>query len=117
MEIFTRRTPEAVLLPAFGGLTARVVVCGHTHMQFDRAIGGIRVVNAGSVGMPFGEPGAYWVLLGSAVELRCTHYDLGKAAARVRASKYPRAEQSAAHIMQPPSEEEMLESLSRAELK
>lgn len=41
-------------------------VCGHIHMQFDRMIGATRVVNAGSVGMPFGEPGAYWLLLGPA---------------------------------------------------
>ena len=32
-------------------------------MQFDRTIGGTRVVNAGSVGMPYeDEPGAYWLL-------------------------------------------------------
>ena len=45
-------------------LGAPLVVCGHTHMQFDRKVGATRVVNAGSVGMPFGEPGAYWLLLG-----------------------------------------------------
>jgi len=35
-------------------VAADVVVCGHTHMQLDRRVGGVRVVNAGSVGMPFG---------------------------------------------------------------
>ncbi len=58
-EIFTRLTPEDRLVPVFEPVRARVVVCGHTHMQFDRAIGTTRVVNAGSVGMPFGEPGAF----------------------------------------------------------
>jgi predicted phosphodiesterase len=43
----------------FEHVRAHVVVCGHTHMQFDRWVGDARVVNAGSVGMPFGEPGAY----------------------------------------------------------
>jgi len=39
------------------------VVCGHTHMQFERTVGGVRVINAGSVGMPYEEePGAYWLL-------------------------------------------------------
>ena len=39
--------------------------CGHTHMQFERTIAGKRVVNSGSVGMPYeDEPGAYWTLLG-----------------------------------------------------
>lgn len=57
-DIFTRATPEEPLLRVFEGFDADVVICGHTHMQFDRIIGGIRVVNAGSVGMPFGDPGA-----------------------------------------------------------
>ncbi len=55
-EIFTRLTPDDRLLPIFEGLGVSVVVCGHTHMQFDRMVGTTRVVNAGSVGMPFGEP-------------------------------------------------------------
>ncbi len=84
-EIFTRLTPEERLLPVFAGLDVSAVVCGHTHMQFDRTIAGIRVLNAGSVGMPFGEPGAYWLLLGPGVELRRTRYDLAKAAERIRA--------------------------------
>ena len=51
-EIFTRLTAEERLLPLFADLQASVVVCGHTHMQFDRMVGKTRVVNAGSVGMP-----------------------------------------------------------------
>src|SRR5262245_49994732 len=35
-EIFTRITPEESLLPIFEGIDAETVVCGHTHMQFDR---------------------------------------------------------------------------------
>jgi putative phosphoesterase len=57
-EIFTRRTPDDRLKSIFDG-AADIVVCGHTHMQFDRTIGTTRVVNAGSVGMPFAAPGAY----------------------------------------------------------
>ena len=53
-ECFTRLTPEERLTPLFDPLAAAVAVCGHTHMQFDRVIGKTRVVNAGSVGMPFG---------------------------------------------------------------
>src|SRR6201996_8672653 len=63
-EIFTSRTAEAILLPIFYAANADVVVCGHTHMQFDRMVGKTRVVNAGSIGMPFGTPGAHWLLLG-----------------------------------------------------
>jgi predicted phosphodiesterase len=54
-EIFTRLTPDDVLAPVFSGVAADLVVCGHTHVQFDRQVGATRVVNAGSVGMPFGE--------------------------------------------------------------
>jgi predicted phosphodiesterase len=117
-EGFTRLTPEDRLLPIFGGLEARVVVCGHTHMQFDRMVGRTRVVNAGSVGMPFGEPGAYWLLLGPNVQLRHTSYDLAKAAECIRATSYPQAEDfTARNVLQPPSEKEMLEAFSKAELK
>ena len=117
-EVFTRLTAEDRLSPIFEKINARVVVCGHTHMQFDRTIGKTRVVNAGSVGMPFGEPGACWLLLAPDVQLRHTHYDLAKAAERIRASSYPQAQDFAArNVLQPPSEEEMLEAFSKAELK
>ena len=118
VEIFTRLTPERALLPVFSGVDAQLVVCGHTHMQFDRMIGDIRVVNAGSVGMPFGASGAYWLLLGPGIELRHTTYDLEGAAARVRATMYPQADEFAArNVLSPPSEEETLAGLSHAELK
>ena len=117
-EVFTRLTPENLLLPIFEGLDLPVVVCGHTHMQFDRMIGGTRVVNAGSVGMPFQETGAFWLLLGPSVELRRTPYDLAGAAARIRETAYPQAREFAArNVLQPPSEAEMLRALSRVELR
>ena len=108
-EIFTRLTPDADIRDAFEDVAADVVVCGHTHMQFDRMVGGLRVVNAGSVGMPFGPPGADWLLLGPGVELRHTSYDLERAARRIRASDYPHADAFAErNVLAPPSEEEML---------
>lgn len=117
-EIFTRLTPEERLIPVFEGVTASVVVCGHTHMQFDRMAGKTRVVNAGSVGMPFGEAGADWLLLGPDVQLRHSSYDLLQAAERIRQTKYPQAEEFAArNILRPPSEEEMLKLFARAELR
>jgi predicted phosphodiesterase len=117
-EVFTRLTTEDRLLSLFEPLQVAVVVCGHTHMQFDRMIGRTRVVNAGSMGMPFGDPGAYWLLLGPDIQLRHTHYDLAKAAERIRASSYPQADDFAAHnVLQPPSEKAMLEAFSKAELK
>jgi putative phosphoesterase len=117
-EVFTRLTPEDRLMKVFAGLDVTAVVCGHTHMQFDRMIGGIRVLNAGSVGMPYGKPGAYWLLLGPGIELRHTPYDLEKAARRIRGTGYPHAEDFAANnILQPASEAETLELFTRVELK
>jgi predicted phosphodiesterase len=117
-EIFTRLTPAERLLPLFAGPKAAVVVCGHTHMHFDRMIGSTRVVNAGSVGSPYGEPGAYWLLLGPDVQLRRTDYDLAQAAERIRGTQYPQSQASAAQdVMQPPSEEEALAAFSRFELR
>lgn len=115
-EVFTRLTSAARLTPIFEGLGASVVVCGHSHMQFDRMIGETRVVNAGSVGMPFGNPGAFWALLGPGVQLRRTFYDLTKAAERIRATEYPQADEDAHAIQAPPSETEMLEMYGRVEV-
>jgi putative phosphoesterase len=92
-EIITAITPEERLARIVADVTQQVVVCGHTHMQFDRRAGGVRVVNAGSVGMPYGEPGAYWVMLGPEVSLRRTEYDLDAAAERIRAGGSPWAEE------------------------
>ena len=117
-DIFTRLTPEDRLQPIFESANAPLVVCGHTHMQFDRRVGNVRVVNAGSVGMPFGEPGAHWLLLGPDVQLQRTDYDLTRAAERIRATDYPQAADFAArYILQPPSELEMLHKFTRVGLK
>jgi predicted phosphodiesterase len=63
VDIFTERTPEERIAFLFEDASADVIVCGHTHMQFDRTITGKRVVNSGSVGMAYDEPrDAYWTL-------------------------------------------------------
>ncbi|MGE3275127.1 MAG: metallophosphoesterase [Vicinamibacterales bacterium] len=114
-DIFTRLTPEAELRPVFEAVEAPLVVCGHTHMAFDRTIGLTRVVNAGSVGMPFGPSGADWLLIGRGVEFRHTTYDLAAAAARIRATAYPMAEAYASdNVLNPPAEEAMLRAFSRS---
>jgi len=113
-EIFTRLTADDRVSPLFQNIAASVVICGHTHMQFDRTVGIIRVVNAGSVGMPFGRPGADWLLIDSAIRLQHSDYDLDEAARRVRATAYPQAEDFATkNIVNPPTEESMLALFSR----
>ena len=63
VDIFTERTPGERIAFLFDGLDVPTVVCGHTHTQYERSVAGVRIVNAGSVGMPYEEePGAYWLL-------------------------------------------------------
>ena len=116
-EIFTRLTPEDRLVPVFAGVDASVVVCGHTHMQFDRMVGRLRVVNAGSVGMPFGTTGADWLLLGPGIELRKTNYDTAAAAEAFRRTQYPMVEEMAVrYILNPPGEQELFAAWATVEV-
>jgi predicted phosphodiesterase len=106
--IFTRITPDDVVAELIGDVAADVVVCGHTHMQFDRLLPtGLRVVNAGSVGAPFERPrGAYWALLGAAVELRRTDYDVDAAVASIRSAGAPVDEELLGQLLEPPDRDE-----------
>jgi putative phosphoesterase len=90
-EMMTSATPEGRLREMTAGSDADVIMCGHTHMQFDRVVDGVRIVNPGSVGMPYGERGACWALLGRDVDFRRTDYDRESAAARIRMSSWPDA--------------------------
>ncbi len=73
VDVFTEHTPEERIAALFAGVDADVVVCGHTHTQFGRTVAGIRVVNSGSVGLPYEDAsGAYWTL---DLEHRRTAYD------------------------------------------
>jgi diadenosine tetraphosphatase ApaH/serine/threonine PP2A family protein phosphatase len=83
-------------------------VCGHTHAQFDRRVGAKRVVNAGSVGMPYQGKlaGAFWLLLGAdGVCLRRSDYDLDRAVERIRATGSLDAEDMAQILLEPPNPE------------
>ena len=111
-EIVTAATPADRVRPMLAGVAQRVVVCGHTHMHFDRVVDGVRVVNAGSVGMPYGLPGAHWLLLGPGARPVRTEYDLERAAALVRQTRYPQADEFAArHVLDPYPAEAMLGAL------
>ncbi|MGW0417897.1 metallophosphoesterase family protein [Streptomyces sp. NPDC003015] len=63
--------------------TVRTIVCGHTHMPYVRLAHDRLVVNPGSVGMPYGRPGAHWCLLGPGTDLRVTPYDIPAAVERL----------------------------------
>ena len=101
-ETITTATLDDRVGEMVSGVDQSVVVCGHTHAQFERRVGDKLIVNAGSVGLPFGEPGAYWTLLGPDVSLRRTDYDFEAAAAAIRSKNGPEAEDFAQHILRPP---------------
>ena len=108
-EILTKVSPDARFRDALAGVEERVVVGGHTHVQFERLVDGIRFVNAGSVGIPYeGRTGAFWALLdGGEVEFRHTPYAVDAAAALIRTSSYPSAEQLAGWLLEPEDPDEV----------
>jgi len=56
--------PDEEVLSYLAGLDARLVLYGHTHRPVDRTIGGARLVNDGSVGLPLdGDPRPAYALL------------------------------------------------------
>jgi predicted phosphodiesterase len=91
LPILTRATPEADVARELAGVDADLVVCGHTHVQYERQVGASRLVNAGSVGMPYeGSPDARWARLGpDGVELLSTPYDADAALRAVTATGFP----------------------------
>jgi predicted phosphodiesterase len=107
-EILTAVSREDRLREILAGVDVNVVVCGHTHLQFDRTVDGKRLVNAGSVGMPYeGTVGvAYWALLGPDVELRSTPYDFAEARSAIRAAGFPAADELITYLETAPAAEE-----------
>jgi diadenosine tetraphosphatase ApaH/serine/threonine PP2A family protein phosphatase len=118
LESITAVTSDERLREILSEVEQRTVVCGHTHHQFDRRIDELRVVNAGSIGIPYeGRPGAYWALLGPDVEFRRTEYDLDSAAAAIRATTYPDPEEKIETLTAPPTAQEAAEIFERQALE
>lgn len=114
-EIITTATADQRLRDILAGVEQRIVVCGHTHRQFDRRVDGWRVVNAGSVGIPYeGRAGAYWALLGPEVELRHSEYDLDTAIPQLRDSGYPDLDEALEEsLLQPIDPDEVADFFER----
>jgi len=90
--MITPRTPPARVRELVGDPAADLVVAGHTHIQFERADAGVRFVNPGSVGWPYGDrPGAYWATLDAEAGLtfRRSDYDFEAAATAIRGTEWP----------------------------
>lgn len=92
LDIVTEGTPDARLRFLVEGVEERVVVAGHTHMQLDLRVDGVRWINPGSVGMPYeGEVAAFWAVLGPDVEMRRTPFDIERSIEALLASGWPDA--------------------------
>jgi putative phosphoesterase len=89
-ETITILSADERIAPMLEGVAENTIVGGHTHRQFDREVGGKRLINAGSVGMPYeGDPAARWLMLHPEPELRRTDYDVAAAVERMRATGLP----------------------------
>ena len=90
-EILTSATPDSAVSESLAGVAQRLVVVGHTHSQLDRRLGAVRLVNGGSVGLPYeGRPGAFWALVeDGAVEHRRTEYEVDEALRRLSPAGFP----------------------------
>jgi predicted phosphodiesterase len=93
LDIVTPGTPDVRFAELLEGVAERTVVAGHTHMQDDRTVDGVRWINPGSVGMPYeGEVAAFWAILGLDVELRRTPFDVERSAEALLKSGWPEAQ-------------------------
>lgn len=118
VKVISAETPAERIRTFTSGLDVDVVVCGHTHMQFDRKVGRLRLVNPGSVGMPYGEPGAFWALLGPDVRMRRSAYDREAAATRIRSLDWPAAEEFAReNVLTVPSAQDAMSFMREMEAK
>ena len=115
MPITTAGTPEEDVAKTFDGHAGTIVI-GHTHHQFDRRIGDLRVVNAGSVGMAYeGDVAAFWTLVedGEPRPMR-TPFDVELAVRELRASGWPNADEFVAeNLLQAVTREEAIEAQER----
>jgi predicted phosphodiesterase len=109
-ELITPATSSRRMRELLVGVSERVLVTAHAHIQFDRVTTrGVRSVSPGSVGLPYqGQPGAYWAILGPDLELRRTDYDLELAVARYRETTDPFVETTIDTLLMPPTLREVI---------
>lgn len=101
-EAITTGTSDEGIREAFAGVAESTVAFGHTHGQFERQVDRWRIVNPGSVGNPFGEPGAYWAtFVDGRAELRFSSYDVDAAARAVLDTGWPYATVFARQLTNP----------------
>jgi predicted phosphodiesterase len=105
--ILTDASPDERFDEALAGIDNRLVVGGHTHMQFRHG----RFANAGSIGMPYEDDvAAFWAIVGDDVEFERTPFDVERAIAEIEATEWPtRDEFIAENLRAAPSRREATE--------
>lgn len=123
-EMITPFTPQQRFRELAAKIDERILVSGHTHLQFDRIVtgddegDGWRSVNPGSVGLPYhdGEPGfACWALLGPGVEQRHVQYDVSESVKRSVQTGDPSCDFYTRTLLTPPRPAEVI-TIAEAEI-
>jgi predicted phosphodiesterase len=97
--ILTEASPAERFDDVLEDVENRLVVAGHTHMQFRRG----RWLNAGAVGWPYEDDvAAFWALVSDDVEFRRTPIDVERVASEMLASGWPEAESFVAENVRRP---------------
>ena len=96
-EILTKITPDERCRAALEGVEERLVVGGHTHVQFERAIDGIRLRQRRQRrhARTRGKSGAFWALLGGRTSTCGDAVRGRRGGGRDQGERLPRAEQIA----------------------
>jgi predicted phosphodiesterase len=110
IELLTPATNAERLTAATAGIAERIIVHGHTHLQYQRVVGDLTVIAPGSVGIPYttgGVPGARWAIIGESITLRTTPYDVEEAVHAAERVGYPSVGY-ARYLRTPPTLEEIV---------
>ncbi len=116
-EVVTPETPERRMPALLEGTRLEVLATAHVHLQFERQVCGVTSMDAGSVGLQYGNtPAAYWAELGPVIRLRRSDYDVDEAERRIHGSGIPSAERLVALLRRPPSAREVIDHGERVEV-
>lgn len=93
-EYLYRDRPEESLLRMFADADADVILCGHTHLPYQRCIGEIELINVGTAGRPKdGDPRVMYALIEIGDQIKATFprvaYDSEAAARAIEATALP----------------------------
>lgn len=96
--LYNEMTDDEMQAAGVAGAQAELVLVGHTHVPMDRTVGGVHVVNPGSVGNPVTAPRrSTWALLtaddqGYTIEPRSCPFDMDGLVTDLDRSRFPAAD-------------------------